>query len=502
MTQETIHETQDLALLSATELSALFRARKASPVEATRAVLAQIDALNPVINAFCWLDPEQALASARASEDRWQRGEPKSPLDGVTATVKDLSVTRGWPTRRGCRAIAARGPWLEDSPSVARMREAGAVLLGKTTVPEFGAAYWTRSELCGVTRNPWNPHKTPGGSSGGASASLASGMGTIALGSDAAGSARSPASFTGTFGLKTTFGRVPDYPSSYLGTLAVVGPMTRTVADAALCMNVITWGDPRDSYALPQDLNDFSFALTDGLTGLRIAYSPTLGYAEVDPEIAAIVQDGVKLLEDLGATVEVVDHVFDDPSSVLQTIMLPGVANAFRVFGFTEADKALMLPRLVDSAERGARISVLEFLAAREQREQLGAHMRRFHERYDLLVTPTLSIPAIGAEEDEPSDPRYRKIKNRTPFNAAFNLTKQPAASVPVGLTADGLPVGMQVVGALYADALVLRACHAVEMARPFRKPDLDAVRRFPVSAAVPRGLASMHEAQAELAAA
>lgn len=494
--------TQNLALLSATELSRLYRTRKASPVEATQAVLAQIDALNPVINAFCWLDAEAALTAARASEDRWSRGQPYSDLDGVPTTVKDLSVTRGWPTRRGSRAISARGPWLEDSPSVARMRESGAVLLGKTTVPEFGAAYWTRSELCGVTRNPWNPEKSPGGSSGGASASLVAGMGTIALASDAAGSARSPASVAGVFGLKTTFGSVPDYPSSYLGTLAVVCPMTRTVADAALCMSVITRADARDSYALPAASGDYLAALDRGIAGLRVAYSPTLGFADVDPEVAAIVEGGVKLLAELGAKVEVVDRIFDDPTDMLGTLMLPGVANAFRVFGFTDAEKALMNPRLVESAEKGARIPVLDFLAARERREQLGAQMRKFHERYDLLVTPTLSAPAIGAEESEPSDPRYRKLRHLTPFNAAFNLTKQPAASVPVGLTQDGLPVGMQIVGPLYADALVLRACHAVEMARPFVRPDLSRIGRFPIDEPVPRGIASMLEAQSELVAA
>lgn len=490
--------TQNLALLSATELSTLYRTGKASPVEAAQAVLTQIDTLNPVLNAFCWLDAPAALAAARASEERWKRGEPRSPLDGIPTTIKDLSVTKEWPTRRGSLAIKARGPWLEDSPSVARMREAGAVLIGKTTVPEFGASHCTKSGLCGVTRNPWNPDKSPGGSSGGAAASLASGMGTIALGSDAAGSIRAPASHTATFGLKTTFGRVADYPSSYLGTMAVVGPMTRTVADAALCMNAITQPDPRDSYALPAG-GDYLAALQGGVKGLRIAYSPTLGFGEVDSEVAALVADGVKLLESMGAKVDLVDRVFDDPSGFLFTIMMPGMANAFRLFGFTNADKALMNPRLVETATKGAQISVVDFLAAREKSEQFGAQMRRFHETYDLLVLPSQSTPPIGADEEVSTDPRYSWLKPWLPVNASFNLTKQPAASVPIGLTADGLPVGMQVVGPLYADALVMRACHAVEMARPFAKPDLDRVRDFPISAPVPRGIASMIEAQAEL---
>jgi aspartyl-tRNA(Asn)/glutamyl-tRNA(Gln) amidotransferase subunit A len=494
--------TDDLALASATTLSALYRSRQASPVEATKAVLAQIDALNPLLNTFCWLDPDAALASARASEERWQRGAPKSGVDGIPTTVKDLSIARGWPTRRGSLAIGPRGPWLEDSPSVARMREGGAVILGKTCVPEFGAMGLTVSPLCGVTRNPWNLAKTPGGSSGGAAASLAAGMGTLALASDASGSIRGPASFTGVFGLKTTFGSVPDYPSSYLGSKAVVGPMARTVADAALCMSVITRPDARDSYALPTPTDDFVGVLERGIKGLRVAYSPTLGFGDVDPEVAAIVESGVKLLRELGAEVDLVEHVFDDPSACNLTISSAGMANMFRVFGFTEADKKLISPHLVERAEFGAKITAVDYLAAREAREALGARMRQFHERYDLLVTTTLATPALGAEEGSPVDPRYRKFKGVSHFGPAFNLTKQPAASVPVGLTAEGLPVGMQVVGPLYGDALVMRLCHAVEMARPFAQADLARLRAMPVPSAVPRGIASMMEAMPEVAAA
>jgi aspartyl-tRNA(Asn)/glutamyl-tRNA(Gln) amidotransferase subunit A len=490
--------TQDLALMSAAELSALFRRKQASPLEATRAVLAQIAALNPLLNAFCWLDEDAAIAAARSSEARWQKCEPLSAIDGVTATVKDLSVTRGWPTRRASPAIAAEGPWLEDSPSVARMREAGAVLLGKTTVPEFGASYVTRSALCGVTRNPWNPAMTPGGSSGGSAASAAAGMGTIALASDAAGSIRTPASMSGVFGLKTTHGRVADYPSSYLGTLAVIGPITRSVADSALCMDVITRPDARDSYALPPPAGSFLDHLPDGVAGLRIAYSPTLGFAEVDPEVAAIVAAGARLLESLGAEVDLVEHVFDDPAPMLATLMQPGLANAFRVFGFTPEQQALMLPRLVETAACGAAIPVLDYLAAREARERLGARMRAFHERYDLLVTPVAAIPGLDADRDTPSDPRHARYANFTPFGAAFNLTKQPAASVPIGVTADGLPVGMQVVGPLYGDALVLRACQAIEAAQPFARPDLEVLRRVPAPGPVPRGIASQRAAMAE----
>jgi aspartyl-tRNA(Asn)/glutamyl-tRNA(Gln) amidotransferase subunit A len=486
----------ELATLPASQASELFGKGQLSPYEMTRAIVDNIAVLNPHINAFCWLDTDAALKAARESEARWKRGEPLSQLDGITFTVKDLSMTRGWPTRRACLAIPAEGPWEEDAPSVARMREAGAVLLGKTTVPEFGASHVTQSKLCGVTRNPWNLKNTPGGSSGGAAASVIAGMGTIALASDAAGSIRGPAAMTGTFGLKTTFGRVPDYPSSYLGSLAVVGPITRTVEDAWLCMNAITRHDSRDSYGLPPEQPDLPLPDVDkGLAGIRVLFSPTLGFAEVEPETAGIVREAVHRLERLGARVDEVDHVMDDPSDALWTIMSAGVANAFRVFDFSEADAALMTARLVGTAERGRKLGMLEYKAACERREWLGARMRELHERYDLIVTPTLAVPAVGAENEESIEPRYAGIANRAPFNLPFNLTKQPAASLPVGLTADGIPVGMQVVGPLYGDRTVLAACMAYQAAFPFAVPDLMKIARAVSPNPVPQGIQSMLDA-------
>lgn len=488
--------SNDLATLSAARASKLFAAGSLSPVELTRAIVERIEALNPHLNAFCWLDTEAAMAQARASEARWVRGAPLGPLDGVTYTVKDLSWTKGWPTRRGSLAIGPEGPWLEDAPSVARMREAGAVLLGKTTVPEFGATGTTKSALSGVTRNPWNIEKSPGGSSGGSSASVAAGMGTIALASDAAGSIRGPASVTGTFGLKTTHGRVPDYPSSYLGTLAVIGPITRTVEDTALCMDVICRDDGRDSYALPP-APSFAGMPCDDLKGMRVLYSPDLGFARVDPEVAGIVRKAAERLADLGAEVEEVSHVFDDPAGMLTTLMQPGLANAFRLFAFTKEDEACMHPRLLEYVEGGRAVALGDYLHAREKAEQLGAAMRALHETYDLLVTPALPAPAQGAEEDGPSDPRYRDLSPTLALASPFNITKQPAASLPVGLSAEGLPVGMQVVGPLYGEAAILRLCRAWEAAHAFPQPDLEALLRLPPPGDVPQGIRSMLDAKA-----
>lgn len=488
--------TQDLAALSASRTSELFAAGEVSAVEVTRAVIETIETLNPHINAFCWLDTEAALDAAHASETRWQKGEPLSPLDGVTFTVKDLSVTQGWPTRRGSRAISPDGPWLEDSPSVARMREAGAIALGKTTVPEFGATGTTRSELCGVTRNPWDLSLSPGGSSGGSSAAACANMGAIALASDAAGSIRWPAAFTGTFGLKTTHGRVPDYPSSYLGTLAVVGPITRTVSDTTLCMDVISRDDPRDSYGLPPAPAHTHALDGSDLAGLRVLYSPDLGFVDVEPETADMVRRAVGQLADLGADVTETDHVMDDPGEILGTIMPAGLANAFRLFEFSSDDEALMHPLLLQYVEAGRKVSLCDYLHACEKREQLGARMRALHTTYDLLVTPTLPVPAFGAEEERASDPRYNQFGDTLALTSPFNLTRQPAASVPIGLNGDGRPVGMQVVGPLYGEVGILRLCSAYEAAFPFARPDLGALAQIPAAQPVPQGIRSMQDAQ------
>ena len=270
--------SSDLLTLSAAELLRLYRARRASPLEVTRAALQRIDSLNPVLNCFCFIAPD-ALAAAKESEARWMKGEPRGALDGVPVSIKDLLLTKGWPTLRGSKTVDPKGPWNDDAPVVARLREAGAVLLGKTTTPEFGWKGVTDNPLTGITRNPWNPAKTPGGSSGGAAAALAAGMGPLTLGTDGGGSIRIPCAFTGVFGLKPSFGRVPAWPLSPFGTVAHVGPMTRSVHDAALMLNVLSQPDARDWFALPYDPRDYRLGLDDGVRGLRIAYSADLGGA-------------------------------------------------------------------------------------------------------------------------------------------------------------------------------------------------------------------------------
>ncbi len=280
----------DLTQCSAIELLELFRRGDASPVEATRAVLERIDTLDPQLNAFCLVAHDAAMESAAASEARWQRGEPMGPLDGVPTSLKDLILTSGWPTRRGSHTVDPDQPWDVDAPATARLREAGAVLVGKTTTPEFGCKGETNSLLTGITRNPWDTSKTPGGSSGGTAAAVAAGLGPLSVGTDGAGSVRIPAAFCGNFGLKPSFGRVPAFPLSPFGTVSHLGPHTMSVADAALMMNVLKQPDARDWTSLPADATDYLDGLDDGIAGLRVAFSPTLGYAgNVDPQVAAAV---------------------------------------------------------------------------------------------------------------------------------------------------------------------------------------------------------------------
>jgi aspartyl-tRNA(Asn)/glutamyl-tRNA(Gln) amidotransferase subunit A len=461
--------TADPGTLSATELVGLYRTRELSPVEATRAVLDRIERFEPAVNAFCLLDPEQALQAARASEARWQRAEPCGLIDGVPATIKDLVLTRGWPTLRGSLSTVRDQAWDQDAPATARLREQGAVLIGKTTTPEFGWKAVTDSPLTGITRNPWDTGKTPGGSSGGAAVACALGMGALHIGTDGGGSIRIPAGFTGIFGLKPSFGRVPAWPLSPFGTVAHLGPMTRCVADAALMLNVLARPDSRDWFALPYDGRDQRIGLEDGVRNLRIAFSPRLGFAEVEPEIAEVVASAVPAFEELGARVELVDPGFADPAEIFLCHWQVGAANLLR--HFTGEQRARMDPGLVEIATQGEAVALMDYLSAVQRRAELGADMRRFHESFDLLLTPTLPLAAFAAGAERPDPDRQPRWIDWAPFSNPFNLSQQPAASVPCGLTAAGLPVGLQIVGPMHADHLVLRAARAFETARPWPLP-------------------------------
>ena len=456
-------QPDDLADWTATELVAGYADHSVSPVEATRAVLDRIAARDAELNAFCLVDADGAVEQARSAEARWHAGEPAGPVDGVPTSIKDLFLTRGWPTLRGSRTIDPRQAWDVDAPVVARLRESGAVLVGKTTTPELGWKGVTDGPLTGVTRNPCDPTRTSGGSSGGAAAAVAAGMGPLAAGTDGGGSVRIPAGFCGIVGFKPTYGRIPLYPASPFGTLAHAGPMTRSVQDAALMLDVVSGFDARDWSALPPPVATFRERLGGGVAGCRIAFSPDLGYADVDPEVAASVRRAVEVLAGLGAVVEEVDPGFADPVRAYHVLWFSGAAKSLE--GLPAPQWDLVDSGLREICEEGRTLSALDYLDATAERMALGVRMGEFHERFDLLVTPTLPIPAFAAGHEVPPGSPARRWTSWTPFTYPFNLTQQPAITVPCGATAAGLPVGLQIVGPRHADERILAVAAALEEA-------------------------------------
>jgi aspartyl-tRNA(Asn)/glutamyl-tRNA(Gln) amidotransferase subunit A len=457
----------DITRLSATDLLGLYRRRELSPVEAARAVLDRIDAQDATTNAYCLVRGDEAMAAARQSEQRWLAGRPAGLLDGVPVSVKDLLLTSGWPTLRGSLTIDPAGPWTVDAPVVARLREHGAVLVGKTATPEFGWKGVTDSPLTGVTGNPWDPARTAGGSSGGSAAAVASGLGPLSVGTDGGGSIRIPASFCGIVGLKPTQGRVPVYPPSTFGTLSHVGPMARTVADVALLLEVLGSPDYRDPLALSRPFPASAGPDPTRISGLRVAFSPALGYAPVDPEVAAAVGSAVTALEEHGARVTLADPGFGDPIATFDVLWRAGAAQI--VDDIPASRRPLIDPGLAQMASEGLRYSALDYLRALRGRAELGIAMGAFHQTYDLLVTPTEPIVAFAAGAEVPDGSTQPRWTSWTPFTYPFNLSHQPAATVPCGFSAAGLPIGVQVVGPRHADPLVLDACAAIEAALPWR---------------------------------
>lgn len=464
-------DARELCFTPAIELADLIRRKTLSPVEVTEAILARIARLNPALNAYCTITADEARDAARAAEGAVMRGEALGPLHGVPISIKDLTNTRGVRTTRGSRLYADAVP-NEDAPVVARVRAAGAIILGKTNTPEFGWKGDTSNLLCGVTRNPWDPAReaSAGGSSGGAGAAVAAGLGPLALGTDGAGSIRIPASFCGIVGLKQQLWRVPTYPASPVETLAHTGPMTRTVRDAALLLNVIAGPDERDRLSLPATGEDWLVACAGGVRGLRVAWSPDLGYAAVEPTVARVVAEAVRAFTDaLGCVVEEAHPGFPDPSRAIRTLFYGGVlAN---VADLPPERRALIDPAL-DRAliEETSGLSALDYIGANATRQALWETTRRFFEHYDLLLTPTVAVPPFRAGEEGPREVAGRAVARFgwTPFTYPFNLTGNPALTVPAGFTPDGLPIGVQIVGRRFDEATVLRAGAAFEAARPW----------------------------------
>ncbi len=467
--------TADLCWIPATELAALIRARKLSPVELTDAVLARIDRLNPRLNAFCTIAEDVARQAAKIAEAAVMHGEPLGPLHGVSVSVKDVVFTRGIVTTGGSRIFQDFVPE-EEAVAVERLRAAGAVILGKTSTPEFGHKAVTDSPLFGMTRNPWRLDRTPGGSSGGAAAAVAAGLGPLALGTDGGGSIRIPASFTGIYGLKPSFGRVAE-GRGFAGweTFSALGPMTRTVRDAALMLDVLAGPDDRDAGSLPSTGGSYLAACEEPITGWNVAWTPDLGYARVDPEVARITEEAAAVFESLGCRVETVATGWDNPEEIFADMI---GAQMYAAWGDRLAEwRDRMDPTLVRVLERGGGVTLREYLQAVHRRREFWSEVQGFLARFDLLLTPTVAVPPFA---DGGFGPRVIAGEKVTalgwmPFTYPFNLTGQPAATVPAGFTAEGLPVGLQIIGKRYADGAVLAASAAFEAARPWasRRPPL-----------------------------
>jgi aspartyl-tRNA(Asn)/glutamyl-tRNA(Gln) amidotransferase subunit A len=422
--------------MTAVELSSRFKCKQLSPVEVTKAALARIERLNNHFDAYCFIDREGALDSACASERRWASGIPLSAIDGVPASIKDLCLTKGWPTLRGSLTVDPAGPWIEDAPCTTRLREAGAVLLGKTTTPERGWKGVTDNPRGEVARNPWDISKTAGGSSGGAAVAAALGMGALHIGTDGGGSIRIPAAFCGIVGFKPSFGRVPAYPPSPFGDVAHIGPITRSVTDAALMLNVISQPDFRDCSALPYDPRDYCDGIDNGVSGLTVAWSPDLGFVSVDPEVEEIVAKAVAILGSESWQIENAELTLDDPIDIFHKHWYTGAA---ATLSNIPRDRQIDIdPGLVEIAREGGQYDHMDYIAATHDRAKFCQRVAQFFKKTDVLLTPAMPIAAFEAGREVPFGSGLKRWTGWTGFTYPFNLTQQPAVVVPCGYTSSG----------------------------------------------------------------
>ncbi len=465
----------ELCFIPATELARLIRARQISPVELTRAVLERVERLNPIVNAFCTVTADAALAAAREAEQAAMKGALRGPLHGIPFSIKDLHLTKGVRTMSGSFIFERRVPDV-DPPVVRRLKQAGGVMVGKTTTPEFGWKGLGDSPLTGITRNPWNTGTTTGGSSAGAGAATAAGLGPIHQGSDGAGSIRIPSGFCGIYGLKPSFGRVPMWPVTNNDYASHMGPMARTVADAALMLSVMAGPDEWDRTSLETAPDDYTGKLTAGIKGLKVAFSPDLGGFPVDAEVASLVKQAARAFEDLGCVVDEVKPGFADSHDLIRCLWSAHEAGNYAQYLPQWRDR--MDPGLVACIEDGLRYSMVDYVEARGQKLAYWDTVRPLFEKFDLLLTPTLSVAAFPVGRLNPEHWRQHAWDwiGWASFSYPFNFTGQPAASAPAGFTSDGLPVGLQIVGRRFADLTVLQASAAFEAARPWaeRRPPLD----------------------------
>lgn len=453
------------------ELAAAFASGESTPIAATEAALQRIADYDDVVNAMVLVDADSALQTAHAATRRWEQGHQLSPVDGIPTTIKDILRTNGWPTLKGSGLIDASGAdtggWTEDSPSAARLREAGCVFLGKTTMPEFAWKGVTDSSRHGATGSPWGAGLTPGGSSGGGATAVGLGMGAWTVGTDGGGSVRIPAAFTSTVALKPTYGLIPLFPASPYGTLAHAGPMTLTVTDAAMMLDLLTRSDPRDWSAVPSVTSgSFTDGLDEGVEGMKIALSLDLGFGYPnDPEVEQAVRVAAQVLADAGAEIVEVDPGITDPVDAFHTLWFTGAAKVIEGFGNGALER--VDPGLREAIGRFAEgATASDYLDAMAVRMNDGRIMAEFHETYDALLTPTVPIPPFETGLNVPRGSEPGALWTAwTPYTYPFNMTQQPALSVPCGFTGDQRPIGLQIVGPRFADRRVLRVGRAYERA-------------------------------------
>ncbi|HXJ77974.1 MAG TPA: amidase [Candidatus Methylomirabilis sp.] len=458
----------DLCYASATSLLALIRQKALSPVEICRAILDRIERLNPKLNAFCAVTADAALEAARKAEQAATRGETLGALHGLPFTIKDLAFTRGVRTMAGSRIFEHRVTDV-DAPYVRRLKEAGGIMIGKTTTPEFGWKALGDSPLTGITRNPWNPGMTSGGSSAGAAVAAASGLGPLHQGSDGAGSIRIPSSFCGIYGFKPTYGRVPHWPVSNADNTSHVGPMARTVADAALMLSVMAGPDDWDRTCLDAAPEDYVGRLHQGITGLRVAWCPDLGRYRVDAEVLTVAKQAALAFQELGCVVEeVVDPRFEDTDEMIRVMWNAHFAGNYGQY--LPEWRPRMDPGLVAAIEDGRRYTAEHYVQMRGKKFTHTDSVRALFDKYDLLLTPSVSVTAFEVGRLNPAHfPQHAwDWFPWASFSYPFNFTGQPAASVPAGFTRAGMPVGLQIVGRRSADLTVLQASATFEHARPW----------------------------------
>jgi len=455
----------DFDAMTAIELRGKIAQRRISPVEVTRRALEKAEATQASLNAFFVLMPEQALAAAKAAEDAVMRGDPLGSLHGVPISIKDLIAVGGERFAFGSRCMADNVA-AADAPSVERVRRAGAILIGKTTTSEFGCKGVGDSPLTGVTRNPWNLQKTPGGSSAGAAASVAAGITPFALGTDGGGSVRIPGCLTGLAAIKGQFGRIPVWPVSATTTLAHVGPMARNVEDAALLFMACAGYDERDPYSVAGPVPDLLAACRQDVKGMRVAYSPTLGYARPDAEVLRVVDRAAKQFEALGCKVDLVERVFErDPVDIWSAEFYAGAGTRLRPF--LESKRELIDPAVAEILEQALRQELRDYYGKVFERYALRDSLRPFFERYDILLSPVLPVTSLDVGKNVPDRLRDRNLVSWVYYTYPFNLTGQPAATVCAGIAADGMPVGIQIAGRALGEADVVRAAAAYERSQP-----------------------------------